>query len=106
MAGPSPTPQCGIKGKRKKNCKRTRELKAKLKNGYQPIIPDLYPGLWAVVRQLLVAFPSSHLVERGFSMQKARPATNSETRDLRLRLTSMQLNVDKLVSLRQNQPSH
>ncbi|KFD64799.1 hypothetical protein M514_23011 [Trichuris suis] len=49
------------------------ELKLKYKNGYQafwlqPIIPDLYPGLWALVRQLLVAFPSSYLAERGFSV--------------------------------------
>ncbi|KFD52893.1 hypothetical protein M514_06203 [Trichuris suis] len=88
------------------------ELKIKCKNGYQvfwlqPIIPDLYPGLWAVVRQLLVAFPSSYLAERGFSvvtdvLRKNRNRLQITKRgDLRSQLTSMQPNVDKLVSLRQ-----
>ncbi|KRY08758.1 SCAN domain-containing protein 3 [Trichinella patagoniensis] len=48
------------------------ELKPKFKNGYhsfwlQKQISDLYPGLWRMVRKFLLAFPSSYLVERGFS---------------------------------------
>ena len=30
-------------------------------------VPTLYPGLWALVQKLLIAFPSSYLVKRGFS---------------------------------------
>lgn len=26
-----------------------------------------YPGLWTLVKKILIAFPSSYLVERGFS---------------------------------------
>ncbi|KFD54718.1 LOW QUALITY PROTEIN: hypothetical protein M514_04418 [Trichuris suis] len=85
--------------------------KVKYKNGYQAfllqtIVPDLYPGLRAVVRQLLVAFRSSYLAERGLSVvtdlsRKNRNRLRITKRgDLRLRLTSMQPNVDKLVSLR------
>ncbi|KRZ65300.1 SCAN domain-containing protein 3 [Trichinella papuae] len=49
------------------------ELKPKFKNGYhsfwlQKQISDLYPGLWRMVRKFLLAFPSSYLVERGFSV--------------------------------------
>ncbi|KRY28320.1 NAD(P)H-hydrate epimerase, partial [Trichinella spiralis] len=49
------------------------ELKRKFKNDYhsfwlQKQISDLYPGLWRMVRKFLLAFPSSYLVERGFSV--------------------------------------
>lgn len=33
----------------------------------QKQISILYPALWATVQKLLMAFPSSYLVERGFS---------------------------------------
>ncbi|KRX16038.1 NAD(P)H-hydrate epimerase [Trichinella nelsoni] len=50
-----------------------KEIKPKFKNRYhsfwlQKQIFDLYPGLWRMVRRFLLAFPSSYLVERGFSV--------------------------------------
>ncbi|KAJ8882298.1 hypothetical protein PR048_014100 [Dryococelus australis] len=49
------------------------ELKPKLKKSYEKFrlqkeIPDCYPALWRVVKKLLVAFPTSYLVERCFSV--------------------------------------
>ncbi|CDW56271.1 hypothetical protein TTRE_0000454601 [Trichuris trichiura] len=50
------------------------ELKVKfLKNGYQAFwlqrgIAESYLGLWNIVRKLLLAFPSTYLAERRFSM--------------------------------------
>uniref|UniRef100_A0A5S6Q641 DUF4371 domain-containing protein n=1 Tax=Trichuris muris TaxID=70415 RepID=A0A5S6Q641_TRIMR len=49
------------------------QMKVKLESGFhafwlQPVIADLYPGLWSVVKKLLVPFPSSYLVEKGFSV--------------------------------------
>lgn len=48
------------------------ELKVQFKKGYQLFwlpkdIPDTYPILWNIIRKFLIAFPSSYLVERGFS---------------------------------------
>lgn len=48
------------------------ELKFKFKSGYQQFwlqkeIPTAYPEIWAVIQKFLIAFPSSYLVERGFS---------------------------------------
>uniref|UniRef100_A0A5S6QPJ2 DUF4371 domain-containing protein n=1 Tax=Trichuris muris TaxID=70415 RepID=A0A5S6QPJ2_TRIMR len=88
------------------------ELKLTFKNGcqafwLQPQIPNLYPRLWTVVKKLLIAFPSSYLVERGFSvvtdlLSKKRSRLQIAKRgDLRLRLTSFQPNIQKLISFRQ-----
>jgi hypothetical protein len=49
------------------------KLKLKLKNGYQEFwlqrqIPVLYPALWAASKKFSIAFPSSYLAERGFSV--------------------------------------
>ena len=49
------------------------ELKVKFKRGYQTFwlqaeIPEKYPGLWGIARKLLIAFPSSYLVEKSFSV--------------------------------------
>uniref|UniRef100_A0A5S6QI82 HAT C-terminal dimerisation domain-containing protein n=1 Tax=Trichuris muris TaxID=70415 RepID=A0A5S6QI82_TRIMR len=49
------------------------ELKPKFKLGYRTFwlqrdISRLYPRLWPIVRNLLISFPSSYLVERGFSV--------------------------------------
>lgn len=49
------------------------ELKVKFKKGYQTFwlqaeIPEKYPGLWEIARKLLIAFPSSYLVEKSFSV--------------------------------------
>ncbi|GBP37294.1 SCAN domain-containing protein 3 [Eumeta japonica] len=48
------------------------ELKVTFKRGYQIFwlqagIPEKYPGLWGIVQKLLIAFPSSYLVEKSFS---------------------------------------
>ncbi|CAH1962229.1 unnamed protein product [Acanthoscelides obtectus] len=48
------------------------ELKVQFKNGYQQFwlqnnIPVTYPVLWNIARKFLISFPSSYLVERGFS---------------------------------------
>ncbi|XP_077288049.1 SCAN domain-containing protein 3-like [Arctopsyche grandis] len=48
------------------------ELKVQIRKGYQQFwlqkdIPVAYPVLWAIARKFLIAFPSSYLVERGFS---------------------------------------
>uniref|UniRef100_A0A5S6R034 DUF4371 domain-containing protein n=1 Tax=Trichuris muris TaxID=70415 RepID=A0A5S6R034_TRIMR len=68
------------------------ELKVKfLKNGYQAFwlqrgIAESYPGLWNIARKLLLAFPSTYLAERGFSVvadlltKKEKPIANSKAR--------------------------
>ncbi|CAH1993695.1 unnamed protein product [Acanthoscelides obtectus] len=48
------------------------ELKVQFKNGYQQFwlqnnIPVTYPVLWNIAMKFLISFPSSYLVERGFS---------------------------------------
>ncbi|GBP82334.1 SCAN domain-containing protein 3 [Eumeta japonica] len=48
------------------------ELKVTFKRGYQKFwlqaeIPEKYSGLWGIVQKLLIAFPSSYLVEKSFS---------------------------------------
>ena len=50
-----------------------KELKVKFKRGYQTFwllaeIPEKYPGLWGIARKFLIAFPSSYLVEKSFSV--------------------------------------
>uniref|UniRef100_A0A5S6Q2I0 DUF4371 domain-containing protein n=1 Tax=Trichuris muris TaxID=70415 RepID=A0A5S6Q2I0_TRIMR len=94
------------------------ELKVKfLKNGYQAFwlqrgIAESYPGLWNIARKLLLAFPSTYLAERGFSVvadlltKKRNRLQIAKRGDLRLRLTNFKPNVQKLVSSRQIQPSH
>ncbi|KFD62042.1 hypothetical protein M514_12549 [Trichuris suis] len=87
------------------------ELQPKFNLGYrafwlQRVIPHLYPGLWNVVRKLLISFPSSYLAERGFSvvadlLTKKRNKLQIVNRgDLRLRLTSIEPDTEKLLSLR------
>ncbi|GBP52560.1 Protein FAM200B [Eumeta japonica] len=54
------------------------ELKVTFKRGYQKFwlqaeIPKKYPGLWEIVEKLLIAFPSSYLVEKSFSTETGRP---------------------------------
>ncbi|CDW59870.1 Putative zinc finger protein [Trichuris trichiura] len=67
------------------------ELKGKvLKNGYQAFwlqrgIAESYPGLWNIARKLLLAFPSTYLAEKGFSvvadlLTKKKPIANSKAR--------------------------
>ncbi|KFD46343.1 LOW QUALITY PROTEIN: hypothetical protein M514_12759 [Trichuris suis] len=87
------------------------ELKPKFKLGYatfslQRGVRCLYPRLWATVRKYLISFPSSYLVERGFGvvtdlLTKKRNRLQVVNRgDLRLRLTNIEPNVEKLLSSR------
>ncbi|XP_050520167.1 SCAN domain-containing protein 3-like [Daktulosphaira vitifoliae] len=93
------------------------ELKFKFKEGYQTFwlqkqIPLLYPGLWAIVQTFLIAFPSSYLVERGFSavtnlLTKKRQRLQITNRgDLRMLLTKIEPNIHQLLAKHQVHPSH
>ncbi|KAJ7326641.1 hypothetical protein JRQ81_016400 [Phrynocephalus forsythii] len=76
-------------------------LKASFQNGdcltefwLQSNISCLYPGLWTIVKKILIAFPSSYLVKRGFSAvndlttKKISQLQIMERRDLRLHLSN------------------
>jgi hypothetical protein len=83
----------------------------KLKNGYKEFwlqrqIPVLYPALWAASKKFFIAFPS-YLAERGFSVvsnlltKKRNRLSIVERGDLRLLMTNLAPNIEKLVSLHQ-----
>ncbi|KFD46691.1 hypothetical protein M513_12401 [Trichuris suis] len=85
------------------------ELKPRMARGYEYFwlhgeIPQRYTALWAAVKKLLIAIPSSAVVERGFSVvtdlvSKKRNRFEVATRgDLRLRVSSMQPNIERLIS--------
>jgi hypothetical protein len=91
-------------------------LKLKLKNGYQEFwlqrqILVLYPASWAASKKFFIAFLSSYLAERGFSVvsnlltKKRNRLSVVERGNLRLLMTNMAPNIEKLVSLRQAQLS-
>ncbi|CAH2014951.1 unnamed protein product [Acanthoscelides obtectus] len=93
------------------------ELKVQFKNGYQQFwlqnnIPVTYPVLWNIARKFLISFPSSYLVERGFSAvtnlltKKRNRLDIIRRRDLRLTLTKLTPNVDNLLLKHQVHPSH
>ena len=93
------------------------ELKVRFKKGYQLFwlqkdIPSTYPTLWNIARKFLIAFPSSYLVERGFSavinlLTKKRNKLDITNRgDLRLNLSKLEPNIDHLLSNHQAHPSH
>jgi len=93
------------------------ELKFKFKSGYQQFwlqkeIRTAYPEIWAVIQKFLIAFPSSYLVERGFSavtnlLTKKRNQLQIVNRgDLRLLLTKIEPRITKLVAAHQVHPSH
>ena len=75
-------------------------------------VQEKYPSLCEKIKLLLIAFPTSYRVESGFSavsrlLTKQRNKRKITQRgDLRLNLTKMKPDVDKLVSLHQAQPSH
>lgn len=93
------------------------ELKPMFEQGYQQFwfqnqIPILCPALCATIQKLLIAFPSSYLVELEFN-----PVTSLITRkrnrqqisargDLRMLLTQMEPNINKLKISHQIHPSH
>jgi hypothetical protein len=78
----------------------------------QPTISRLYPRVWAAARIFFIGFPSSYLVERGFSAvtniitKKRNRLQITERGDLRLNLTRIEPNVKKLAQTHQAQPSH
>ncbi|XP_072400769.1 SCAN domain-containing protein 3-like [Diabrotica undecimpunctata] len=85
---------------------KNEELKVKFKNGYQEFwlqcqISVLYPALWAASKKFFIAFPSSYLAERGFSIvsnlltKKRNRLSIVERGDLRLLMTSMEPNIDR-----------
>ena len=93
------------------------EFKVQFKKGYQHLwlqkdIPGNYPISWHIARKLLIAFPSSYLVERGFStvvnlLTKKRNKLDITNRgDLRLNLTKLKPNIEHLLSKHQAHPSH
>lgn len=93
------------------------ELRPKFKKSYQDFwlqknISDRYPSLWNKVKMYFIAFPTSYLVERGFSavtqlLSKQRNRLKiTERGDLRLLLSAFQPDVEKLISLHQAHPSH
>lgn len=93
------------------------ELKVEFRKGYQQFwlqkdIPATYPGVWNITRKFLIAFPSSYLVERGFSavtnlITKKRNKLDIVNRgDLRLNVTKLKPNVDNLLLKHQVHPSH
>lgn len=75
-------------------------------------MPLLYPNMWNQIFHLLIPFPSSYLVESGFSaanhiMTKERNRLNiSERGDLRLFLTNIEPDIEYLTSNHQPQGSH
>lgn len=75
-------------------------------------IATKYPVLWDKAQLFIIAFPSSYLVESGFSrmshlLSKARNRLDIVKRgDLRLSLTSMEPDINKLAAQHQPQGSH
>ena len=79
-----------------------------LQNG----ISERYPALYNIVKKFYVAFPTSYLVERGFSavaqlLGKQRQSLSiTERGDLRIFLSNIKPDIEKLVSSHQAHPSH
>ena len=93
------------------------ELKPMFSKSYQHFwlqkeIAIRYPELWKRVKILLIAFPTSYLVERGFSavsqlLGKMRQKLDIVNRgDLRLNLTKIKPDLEKIISQHQVHPAH
>ena len=93
------------------------DLKPKFKTSYQAFwmqiaIPKRYPILWKDIKLFFIAFPTSYLVERGFSavsrlLTKQRNKLNiTERGDLGLLLINLHPDVDSLIAMHQAHPSH
>ena len=93
------------------------ELKPMFSKSYQHFwmqkeIAIEYPVLWEKVKILLIAFPTSYLVEKGFSavsqlLGKQRQKIDIVHRgDLRLNLTNIEPDLDKIISRHQIHPAH
>ena len=75
-------------------------------------VSERYPHIYQAVKLMFVAFPSSYLVEKGFSVvinlltkQRNRPEIATKG-DLRLSLTQLEPDVIKLAKSHQCQGSH
>ena len=93
------------------------ELHPKFAKSYQEFwlqkeVAIQYPALWEKVKILLIAFPTSYLVEKGFSsvsqlLGKQRLWLDIVNHgDLRLNLTNIQPDLEKIVSHHQVHPAH
>ena len=93
------------------------DLKLKFKTSYQAFwmqtaIPKYYLNLWKDIKLFFIAFLTSNLVERGFSavsrlLTKQRNKLNiTECGDLRLLLTNLHPDVNSLIAMHQDHPSH
>ena len=93
------------------------DLKPKFKTSYeafwmQKAILKRYPTLWKDIKLFFIAFPTSYLVERGFSavsrlLTKQRNKLNiTEQGNLRLLLTNLYPDVDGLIAMNQAHPTH
>lgn len=75
-------------------------------------MPLKYPLLWKEAKLFVLAFPTSYLVESGFSkviflLSSTRNRLDIEKRgDLRLALTTLEPNIENLAVLHQSQGSH
>ena len=78
----------------------------------QECISERYPALWNIAKKFFIAFPTSYLVERGFSavaqlLGKQRQRLDIVKRgDLRIFLSNIKPDIEKLVSSHQAHPSH
>ena len=89
------------------------DLKPKFKTFWmQTAIPKRYPTLWKDIKLFFITFPTSYVVNRGFSavsrlLTKQRNKLNiTERGDLRLLLTNLHPDVDSLIAMHQAHPSH
>lgn len=79
---------------------------------FWPMVKNTYPNLWKEVKLLMLAFPTTYLVEKGFSavVQLQTKQRNrlqiSKKGDLRLYLTDKNPNIAGLVQKHQAQGSH
>ncbi|GFQ71808.1 SCAN domain-containing protein 3 [Trichonephila clavata] len=75
-------------------------------------MPKLYPKMWENMKNILIPFPTSYLVESGFSavnniMSKQRNRLNiTERGDFRLFLTKIEPDMNEIISKHQAQGSH
>lgn len=71
-----------------------------------------YHEIWAIIEKYLIYFPSTYLVEQGFSavnnlLRKTRNRLQVADRgDIRLFLTKMEPRISKLIEAHQIHPSH
>ena len=77
----------------------------------QEKVRQQYPDIWEEISLLFIAFPSSYVVEKAFSsvinvLNKRSNLDISKGGDLRLYLTELKPNIEKLASSHQAHPSH